>query len=223
MSNHTIRVVLADDHPIVLDGLKAILAATPAIEVVGVVRSFEALIALPELAISDVLILDIGGMGGSPLMVVAHILRDHPAVRIVIFSSSIDLAPELLQAGVRGYVPKEHISDQLLRAIHAVYASQTYLAPEVVEYLELAQQAHKQYRLAPKELSVLKLLAMGLGTAEIAQQLQIDQRSVQNYITALRRKIGCHERTQLVDWYRRISGITPAATSLPQTWTHDSM
>lgn len=223
MSNHTIRIVLADDHPIVLDGLKASLAATPTMEVVGVARSFEALIDLPELAITDVLILDISGMGGSPLMVVARILRDHPTIRIVIFSTSIDLAPELLQAGVHGYVPKEHISEQLVRAIQAVYASQTYLAPEVIEYLELAQQARKHYRLAPKELSVLKLLAMGFGTPEIAQHLQIDQRSVQNYITTLRRKIGCHERTQLVDWYRRISGAGPAATSLSQIWTHNSM
>jgi DNA-binding NarL/FixJ family response regulator len=76
----------------------------------------------------------------------------------------------------------------------------------VVEYVTQTTMRRLQHHLAPKELNVLKLLAQGLGTIAIAEQLGIDPRSVQNYITALRRKLGCAERTQLVDWYKRMYG-----------------
>ena len=208
MSTTSIRVVIADDHPVILDGLTTLLAANPTIAVVAVAQSFRALLDVLDRVAADVLILDLGGMGGSPLTAVNRLGRDHPSVRVIVFSSSVDLAPELLHAGVRGYIPKEDFTEQLITAIHTVMAGQTYLSPSVAHYLAQTTQTHHRHRLAPKELSVLKLLALGHGTGEIAEQLQIDQRSVQNYITTLRRKIGCHERTQLADWYRRMYGLT---------------
>jgi DNA-binding NarL/FixJ family response regulator len=207
MTNHPIRVIIADDHPVVLDGLAALLNTAPEIAVVGIARSFSILLDLLERVADDVLILDLSGMGGSPLTVVSRIQRDYPRLKVIVFSSSVDLAPELLQAGVVGYIPKEDFTNQLVTAIYAVSSGQQYLSPAVTDYLAQTTQAHKQHRLAPKELSVLKLLAHGHSTAEIAAQLQIDQRSVQNYITVLRRKIGCHERTQIADWYRRVFGV----------------
>jgi DNA-binding NarL/FixJ family response regulator len=207
MTNHPIHVIIADDHPVVLDGLAALLNAAPEIAVVGIARSFSILLDLLDRVAADVLILDLSGMGGSPLTVVSRIQRDYPRLKVIIFSSSVDLAPELLQAGVVGYIPKEDFTNQLITAIYAVSSGQQYLSPAVSDYLAQTTQAHKQHRLAPKELSVLKLLSHGYSTAESAAQLQIDQRSVQNYITVLRRKIGCHERTQLADWYRRVFGI----------------
>jgi len=103
----SIRVVIADDHPIVLDGLTVILAAAPSIQLVGVARSFNELISLLDSISTDMLVLDLGGMGGSPLTLVTRIQRVYPGIRIIVFSSSVDLAPELIQAGVRGYITKE--------------------------------------------------------------------------------------------------------------------
>jgi DNA-binding NarL/FixJ family response regulator len=206
MAHQPIRVVIADDHPVVLDGLATLLNSTPSIAVVGIAQSFRVLLDLLDRIITDIVILDLSGMGGPPLTVVNRIQRDHPTIKIIVFSSSVDLAPELLQAGVSGYIPKEDFTEQLITAIQTLAAGQTYLSPSVSRYLAQTAQAHRRHRLAPKELSVLKLLSAGHGTAEIAEQLQIDQRSVQNYITTLRRKIGCHERTQLADWYHRMYG-----------------
>jgi DNA-binding NarL/FixJ family response regulator len=209
MPPKSIRVVIADDHPIVLDGLTTILSATPSIQLVGVARSFSELIALLDSVSTEILVLDLGGMGGAPLTLVNRMQRVYPDVRIVIFSSSVDLAPELIQAGVRGYITKEDLSEQLVAAIHAVRNGQRYFSQVVQDYLLQATTLHKQHHISPKELSVLKLLAQGLGTNAIAEHLGIDPRSVQNHITTLRRKIGCAERTQLVDWYRRMYGIAP--------------
>lgn len=202
-----IRVILADDHPVLIDGLKAILTTHLGIDVVGVSQSFHELLALLTHTAADVLILDLSGMGGAPLTVVSHIQRAYPDLAIVIFSSSVDLAPELLHAGVRAYITKEDLTDQLVAAILAVHSGQTYRSPIVEHYLH-ATTLRQQQHLSPKELSVLKLLAHGLGTIAIAEHLGIDPRSVQNYITALRRKTGCAERTQLVDWYRKLFGTT---------------
>jgi DNA-binding NarL/FixJ family response regulator len=80
------------------------------------------------------------------------------------------------------------------------------LSPIVADYVAQTRSQRSQYHLAPQELSVLKLLARGLGTYAIAVQLGIDPRSAQNHITTLRRKTNCAERTQLVDWYQRMYG-----------------
>ena len=209
MPSESIRVVIADDHPIVLDGLTMILTAAPSIQLVGVAQSFNEMIGLLDNVTTDMLVLDLGGMGGSPLIFVNRMQRVYPNIRIIVFSSSVDLAPELVQAGVRGYITKEDLSEQLVAAIQAVRSGQRYFAQVVQDYLLQATTLHKQHHISPKELSVLKLLAQGLETIAIAEQLGIDPRSVQNHITTLRRKLGCAERTQLVDWYRRMYGIAP--------------
>jgi len=209
MPSESIRVVIADDHPIVLDGLTMILTAAPSIQLVGVAQSFNEMIGLLDNVTTDMLVLDLGGMGGSPLIFVNRMQRVYPNIRIIVFSSSVDLAPELVQAGVRGYITKEDLSEQLVAAIQAVRSGQRYFSQVVQDYLLQATTLHKQHHISPKELSVLKLLAQGLGTIAIAEQLGIDPRSVQNHITTLRRKIGCAERTQLVDWYHRMYGIAP--------------
>lgn len=204
MTFQPIRVIIADDHPIVREGLQTTLGASPHIHIAGVATSFAEVVDLLEIVPAHVLVLDLGGMAGAPLTLITRVRREYPHIAIVVFSSSVDLAPELLQAGVCGYVVKEELSAQLLAAIQAVRAGQRFLSPIVEEYVTQAMDGRRQHHLAPKELNVLKLLAQGLGTIAIAEQLGIDPRSVQNYITTLRRKIGCEERIQLVDWYKRM-------------------
>ena len=206
MAFQPIRVIIADDHPIVREGLQTILGMSPHVHLVGVASSFAEVVALLGTVPAHVLVLDLGGMIGAPLTLVSRVQREYPHVAIVVFSSSVDLAPELLQAGVCGYVVKEELSAQLLTAIHAARAGQRFLSPVVEEYITQTTNGRLQHHLAPKELNVLKLLAQGLGTVAIAEQLGIDPRSAQNYITTLRRKTGCAERTQLVDWYKRMYG-----------------
>ena len=100
--------------------------------------SFAEVVDLLATVQAQVLILDLGGMAGAPLTLVTRVRREHPGVAIVVFSSSVDLAPELLQAGVYGYVVKEELSAQLMDAIHAARAGQRFLSPVVEEYVMAA-------------------------------------------------------------------------------------
>jgi DNA-binding NarL/FixJ family response regulator len=199
-----IRVAVADDHPVLLDGLKTLLSADAQLQIVGEATRFAELRGLLLAQPVDVLVLDLNDMGTGPLTVVQGLLRDFPSLSIVIFSSSIDLAPELLRAGVRGYVAKEEVLDELVSAIKAAHAGQTRCSPVVQDYVDRATRANKGFRLAPQEVNVLRLTARGLGTPEIAADLCIGVRVVQNYITTLYRKTGCRTRQELADWYRRI-------------------
>jgi DNA-binding NarL/FixJ family response regulator len=199
MAPERTRIVIADDHPIVLAGLSTMLAQVAQLEVVAIARSFDQVLASAQEHVVDVVILDLGGMDGSPIAVIQQLTRDYPRLKVIVFSSTIDLAPELLEAGAMGYVAKEELPSVLVEAITAAMASQQFFSPLVREYLEQSTRT----TLTPKELVSLKLLAQGLTTPEIAAQLQIDPRTVQNYITSMRRKTGCLQRTQLVDWYRR--------------------
>ncbi len=121
---------------------------------------------------------------------------------MAILSSSIDLAPELLRLGVSGYVAKEERLEELITAIGASTRS-PYQSPIVHDYLAQTQSSRP---VSPRELVTLKLLAQGLTTIQIAEQMDVDPCTVQNHITALRRKTGCSQRTQLVAWYRRAYG-----------------
>jgi DNA-binding NarL/FixJ family response regulator len=199
MTHERTRIVIADDHPIVLAGLCRMLEQVAQLEVVAIARSFAEVLASAQEHVVDVVILDLGGMHGSPIAVVQQLTREHPQLKVIVFSSTIDLAPELLEAGAMGYVAKEELPSVLVEAITAVRESQQFFSPLVRAYLEQSTRT----TLTPKELISLKLLAQGLTTPEIAAQLQIDPRTVQNYITSMRRKTGCLQRTQLVDWYRR--------------------
>jgi DNA-binding NarL/FixJ family response regulator len=200
------KVIIADDHAIVREGLIANVAKQPHLHIVGTATNFQEVTQLVRSVPADVLILDVLGMGGSPLTVVERFTRELPDLAIIVFSSSVDLVPELLQAGARGYVVKEELSEQLIGAIETVHAGQIFVSPIAQNYLARYTAQSARHRLTPQEGSVLKLLAQGLGTSEIADQLGIDPRTVHNYIQKLRNKTGCDERTQLVTWYQRIYG-----------------
>jgi DNA-binding NarL/FixJ family response regulator len=206
MEPRFIRVIIADDHPVVRDGLLTIQAGHHQIQIVGVATSFEQVLDLLATIPADVLILDCRGMGGAPLTAVSRIRREYPQVGIVIFSSVVDLAPELLQAGVRGYVVKEELPSQLIAAICAIHAGQCFLSPIVEEYVQHATSQRVQHRLTQQELTVVTLLAEGLGTPDIAAHLGINERTVQYHITNALQKTGCQRRPQLIHWYLQIYG-----------------
>jgi DNA-binding NarL/FixJ family response regulator len=203
----SIKVLIADDHAIVREGLRAIIGPNRDLEIVGMVTSFEGVLEQLNTTQVDVLVLDLGGMGGAPLTFVTRLQREYPHVSIVVFSSSVDLAPELLQAGISGYVVKEELSSQLIQAIKAVAANQRFLSPLVNDYMMRAEASNQKNTLTPQELNVLKHLAQGFGTSDIAEHLEIDPRVVYNYLSTLRRKTGCTERIQLAEWYKRMYGL----------------
>lgn len=202
MTSLPIRVIVADDHPIVLEGIQSLLQAAADIEIAASARSFAEVVQLLEEHEVAVLVLDLNGMGGTPISMVQRLRRERPTIEIVVFSSSVDLVPELLKLGVRGYVTKESMSADLVVAIRAVAQQQTFLSTAARDYITRSQTLQQKRNLTSQELAVLRLLADNLSTSEMAEQLGIDPRTIYNYIMSSRRKIGVHERTKLAQWYR---------------------
>lgn len=203
MSTPPIRIMIGEDHPVMVDGLCTLLAQSERFTVVAVARSFAEVVATTREHSADVLILDLVGMGEAPWTVIQCLQRDRPRLKVVVYSSTIDLAPELIRAGAAGYVAKEEVPSVLIEAISAVVAGEVFYSPAVREYLEEWQT---EPVLTPKEALSLKLLTQGLTTLEVAATMDIDPRTVQNYITIMLRKTRCASRVQLIDWYRRKYG-----------------
>jgi DNA-binding NarL/FixJ family response regulator len=205
MTDTSIRMLIADDHPVVRDGLHRVLEPVPALCIVGSAESFHEVQTMLADQAADVLILDLGGMGGSPLSLMNYLRQRYPDLAVIVFSSGMEFAPELLQAGVKGYVTKDELSHALTTAVTEVIRGEVFLSPVVRQYLE--QRKDDPADLSSKELETLKLLAQGLSTVAIADHMGIDPRTVQNYITKMYQKTCCSQRTQLVDWYRRVYGV----------------
>ncbi len=206
MTAERTRVIIADDHPMLIDGVSANLAADPHLQVVATARSFGELLKLLPTAKADVVVLDIGKMGGSPLPLLEQLKHDYPQLAVIVFSSAGDLVRSMLKAGAKAYVVKEDASAELVAGIHAVRNGKQFLSRKAQEYVARSTTATSESNLAPQEINVLRLLAEGLSTQEIADHLVIDARTVYGYILKLRQKIGCHERTELAAWYTRVYG-----------------
>lgn len=207
--NTVIRLLIADDQPFARQGLELLLRAEPYLEVIGSGASFDELRAHPEMARCDVLLLDLSGMGAGPVVMVTQLARAFPHIGIVIFSTSVDMAPELLRAGALAYVAKDDAVEHLVAAIRAAHAGQSYHSPVVNRYLERTAGRRKGFGLTPKELEVLKLLAQGHNTTAIATQMHIDARVVHNYVHQMFRKTGCQDRQQLIRWYQQVYTAGP--------------
>ncbi len=202
-----IRVVIADDHAMLRKGVRAALEPESTIKVLGEVRSFRELMSLLEGVTADVVLLDIGGMGTAAVTAVSGLARAYPQLAIVIFSSHLGHARELLKLGARGYVAKEDMEDDVLTAIRTVMDGRPFLSPSVIDYLERSGGARKGSGLTPREWDVLVLVAEGLGNDGVAAQLGVAYQTIGNYMTGLYDKTGCTERMELVDWYRRMIGL----------------
>ncbi len=203
MNEHIIRVMVADDHPIIIEGTTAYLTTRSHLQVVGVAKSYAALRDLLATTTADVLILDLSGMGEAPITMVTQLRAAYPQLQIVVFSAIVSLAPDLLAAGASGYVVKEELTEQLLAAIEAASRNETYRSRLVEAYLARLQSSPVWADLSAREQAIMRLLVEGSTTVAIAEALRLDPRTVQNQIVGLQHKTGLRERAHLIAWYRR--------------------
>lgn len=192
-----IRIVLADDHHILLDGLKALLQKQKDIEIVGMYDNGRKLFeALPSLQV-DIALIDINMPEMNGLELTQNIKRDFPSIYVIALSMFDDSAHimEMIEAGVSGYVLKNVTDKDLLEAIRTVMLGKLYFSPEVSETIaNLAVQQQRKLDLpeAPKltdrELEILKLIAKELSNAEIASTLFISERTVETHRKNMLRK-----------------------------------
>jgi DNA-binding NarL/FixJ family response regulator len=215
----TIRLLLVDDHRILREGLKALLANQAGIEVVGEAsdgaEAVEQVAALrPDVVIMDMVMPRMNGIEAT-----AEIHRRFPASRVLILSmyDEAEYVQQVIRAGAAGYVLKGYAADDLLRAIAEVHAGASFLHPSVAAKLiaDYVRQApapasveHDEPPLTPREREVLKLIADGNTNQEVAERLRLSRKTVENHRTSIMRKLGVHDVTELVKYALRTGLIS---------------
>ena len=202
-----LRVLMADDHPIVLAGMKALVAADPDLDIVGEARDGRTALQLAKELRPDAAVLDIGMPGLNGLEVAQAMRAEAPDTRVVILTVHEDRAylRQLLEAGVSAYLLKRSAAEELVRAIHAVAAGGLYLDPAVAGKVvgAAARTTPNAPPGAPPELSereneVLHLVAEGHTSKEISSRLAISVKTVETYKARAMEKLGFKTRVDVV-------------------------
>jgi DNA-binding NarL/FixJ family response regulator len=204
-----IRVVLADDHALVRDGLRAVLARERDIEVVGEAADGRDALSVTEAAKPDVAVVDLSMPLLNGLDVARHLAaRDRGPRTILITMHAEDrYVLDALRAGVRGYVLKKQAAADLVRAIREVAAGRVYLSPGVGSAVAEAIRTGgpvPEERLTPREREVLQLVAEGKTTKEIATILNVSVKTADAHRTRLMQKLDIHD----------VAGLTRCAIRL---------
>jgi two-component system, NarL family, response regulator NreC len=208
-------ILLADDHTMVRQGLRALLEEESGFTVVGEAKDGPETIALTESLRPDVLVVDLMMPGVGGLEVMRQVGRKVPSVRFVVLSMYANEAyvVEALRSGAMGYVLKDTGAEELVRAIRHVAQGGRYLSPPLSEksleaYLERVRGGGAEEALTPREREVLQLCAEGRSNAEIAERLFISPRTAETHRANLMRKLGLHSQAELIH-YAFQSGLVP--------------
>ena len=200
-----IAILIVDDHPIVRDGLEAILSTQPDFQVSGAAASGEEALTLFEQQQPDVVLLDLEMPGMDGVEVIRKLRKKTPGVRIVVFTA-FDTDERILsavQAGAKGYLLKGAPRSELFEAIRIVHQGGSLLQPVVASRLlnQIAAPDSESIpleELTPREKDVLMLLAQGQQNKEIAVELVITERTVKFHISSILAKLGAGNRTEAV-------------------------
>lgn len=202
------RIILTDDHQIVIDGLKAILSAHPDYDIIATANNGKAAIQLVDSLRPDLLLLDIDMPVMNGLVAAQAIKEQFPATKIVILSlhHESSIIRKLIQLGIDGYLLKNADSQEMLSAIETVRNGRKYFSGEVT--LQLSQSglvtsddgSVKMSSLTERELDVLKLLVEGWSSKEIGAQLHISARTVDTHRTNMMKKLEVTNVVGLIRW-----------------------
>jgi DNA-binding NarL/FixJ family response regulator len=205
----SIRIAVADDHPIVLAGIKALLVTMPAVTMVGEARTGPEALSLIARTMPDIAVLDVSMPGLTGLEVAERLAADCPGVKILALTMHEDRSyvQRLIQAGVRGYLLKRSASEELVRAINAIAAEGLYLDPAVafkalpgsatVDAAAMAESGGDE-GLSVRERDTLRLTASGFSNKEIAYRLEISVKTVETYKARAVEKLGLRTRADIV-------------------------
>lgn len=200
------RIVIADDHAMVIEGLKMCFAADPQVQVVGEARNADELLALVRRLRPDVAVVDISMPGQSGIEAIRTIAADKGlATRCLVMSmhGEAEFVTEALRAGARAYILKSNSFKELQQAVRAVMGGSTFLSPQIADLVVsslaggVTAAARGMGSLTPRERQTLRLLAEGLSVKAAAERLGVSHKTVHTYRAALMRKLECGSIAEL--------------------------
>lgn len=208
MNNKTIKILIADDHAIVLDGLEALIKPTEDIEVIGRAHNGYHTLQILELNSSniDIVVLDIEMPVMDGIEATKRIKISYPDIKILILTMSNNASTihEVIQAGVSGYILKNRGSNELLSAIRAIYNGEEYFSKSVTDTLiksiQIKNRANKFSgpKLTKREAEVLKFIGQGLTSKQVAKNLHIATSTVETHRRNLLDKLGLKNSKELL-------------------------
>jgi len=202
-----IRLLIIDDHEMVREGLKAMLSAEPDFAIVGDAANAEQAFALIERLRPDIILLDVRLPGTSGIEVCRTVTERYPETAVIILTTFTDesLVAQCIQAGARGFIVKDIERFDLKRSIRAVArgeaAIDTKAAVAVLAQLRRAPQNNNepvQEQLSSQQIVILRLVAQGLSSREIATRLYLSENTVKGYVQEILHRLGVKNRTEAV-------------------------
>jgi DNA-binding NarL/FixJ family response regulator len=190
-----IRLLIADDHKIVRDGLKRILAATPDLQVAGEAASGDEALRLVKANPYDLAVLDMSMPGLAGIDLLKRLKLERPALKLLVLSmhGEAQYAARALKAGASGYLNKDSAAEQLVGAIRKIAAGGVHISEAAAASLISSRQD-----LSNREFEVLRLLASGLGPTEVAEKLHLSVKTVSTHKTNIQQKLGVSSTAELV-------------------------
>jgi len=209
-----IKILIADDHAVVREGVRQILSDTPDITVVAEARDGQEAIDKVRSETLDVVVLDITMPGKSGIEALTEIKRDRPNLPVLILSvhSEEQYGPRILKAGASGYLPKDSLPDQLVLAIRKAVVGGKYISPILAEKLasELGSDAAKPLHetLSDREYQVLCMIGRGKTIKEIAEVLSLSDKTISTYRARILEKMNMKNNGELTHYAIRQGLVT---------------
>ena len=204
-SETPIRVVLADDHALMRRGLRQLLDGEQDVTVIAEADDLASVARHVHDGEPHVLVLDLGMPGGSSIEAIGELRERVPGTQIVVLSLEDNpaFAQRAFLAGAVGFVAKDLADDELPQAIRAAVHGQEYVSPRVAARLEALHRSLTENKLTPREIEVLRLIALGHTSVEIARKLHLSPRTVETHRAHIHRKLGLSSRAELVRYALR--------------------
>lgn len=196
------RVMLADDHPVVRSGLRMLLEAEGDIEVVAETDNVPDTVRRVGGHCPDVLVLDLFMPGPAPIDAIPEICSASPGTRVLILTMHDDIAyvRKALASGASGFLMKDAADQDLIVAVRSVASGVDYVDPSLGARLAQPDESAPESVLTPREIEVVRLIAHGHTNREVAEQLFLSVRTVESHRSNIQEKVGAESRSDLVAW-----------------------
>jgi DNA-binding NarL/FixJ family response regulator len=212
----SVKILIADDHKIIREGLRALIERKPGMEVIGEVENGRKAVQLVQELLIDIIVMDIAMPDLNGIEATRQIVARAPSIKVIALSMHSDkrFVVEMLRAGASGFLLKDCAFEELIYAINAVRANRTYLSPKIADmmikdYVRLLPMGELSVFsvLTPRQRQVLQLLSEGKGTSRIAHDLQVSVKTVETYRQQIMDKLNIHSIAELTKYAIR-EGLT---------------